>query len=160
MDLRKIEVILNWPTPSSIKEIQSFLGFANFYRRFIQGFSQKVTPITRLLRKGVPFHWSIEADKAFLSLKESFTSAPILKHPDTTLPFLLEVDASQFAVGGVLSQRDVKSGQIHPVAFFLKKLLPAEQNYTISERELLAIKKAFTEWRHYLLGARYTVTIY
>ena len=160
MDQKKVEAILNWPPPSTVKEVQSFLGFANFYRRFIQGFSEVVSPITRLLKKGVRFAWSEEADRAFSSLKGRFTSAPILQHPDTSQPFLVEVDASQCAVGGILSQRDPKTGLIHPVAFFSKKLLPAEQHYTISERELLAIKKAFTEWRHYLLGARHTVTVY
>ena len=160
MDSKKVEAILNWQSPNSVKQVQSFLGFSNFYRRFIQNFSRIITPITRLLRKGVPFLWTQEAEEAYQSLKKSFTSAPILSHPDPSQPFLVEVDASQFAVGGILSQRNPKTGVIHPVAYFSKKLLPAEQNYTISERELIAIKMAFLEWRHYLLGARHTITVF
>ena len=160
MDTRKVDAVMKWPVPTSVKEVQSFLGFANFYRRFISHFSEVVAPITSLLKKNKPFQWSLEAGKAFILLKERFTSAPILSHPDPDQPFFVEADASQIAVGGILSQRDPATGHLHPVAYFSKKLLPAEQNYTITERELLAIKLTFQEWRHYLLGAKHMITIY
>ncbi|KAJ1132224.1 hypothetical protein NDU88_010551 [Pleurodeles waltl] len=145
MDVKKISAIADWPEPSSVKDIQKFLGFANFYRRFIAHFADIAAPITTLLRKGQRFLWTDEAAHAFQLLKQKFTSAPILKHPDPDLPFFVEADASQVALGGVLSQRDAVDGQLHPIAFYSKKLLPAEQNYTVAERELLAIKVAFSE---------------
>ncbi|KAJ1171611.1 hypothetical protein NDU88_003471 [Pleurodeles waltl] len=160
MDVKKISAIADWPEPSSVKDIQKFLGFANFYRRFIAHFADIAAPITTLLRKGQRFLWTDEAAHAFQLLKQKFTSAPILKHPDPDLPFFVEADASQVALGGVLSQRDAVDGQLHPIAFYSKKLLPAEQNYTVAERELLAIKVAFSEWRHHLMGAKYPVTIF
>ncbi|KAJ1132588.1 hypothetical protein NDU88_010895 [Pleurodeles waltl] len=160
MDVKKISAIADWPEPSSVKDIQKFLGFANFYRRFIAHFADIAAPITTLLRKGQRFLWTDEAAHAFQLLEQKFTSAPILKHPDPDLPFFVEADASQVALGGVLSQRDAVDGQLHPIAFYSKKLLPAEQNYTVAERELLAIKVAFSEWRHHLMGAKYPVTIF
>ncbi|KAJ1203502.1 hypothetical protein NDU88_007287 [Pleurodeles waltl] len=110
--------------------------------------------------KGIKFPWDAEAEKAFQRLKNKFTEALILHHPDLAQPFFVEADAFQMAVGGVLSQRDPESGHFHPVAYFSKKLLPTEKNYTVVERELLVIKLAFQEWRQHLPGARYTITIY
>ncbi|XP_078518423.1 LOW QUALITY PROTEIN: retrotransposon-like protein 1 [Lissotriton helveticus] len=160
MDESKLKAIRDWPAPSTVKEIQSFLGFANFYRRFIQNFSEKVSPITRLLRKKEKFVWGSEAEGAFQFLKESFISAPILQHPDPLEPFFVEADASNLAIGGVLSQRNKKTGQLHPVAYYSRKLSSAELNYAIADKELLAVKDAFLEWRHYLLGARHVVTVF
>ena len=96
MDDKKVDAVLNWPTPSSVKELQQFLGFANFYRRFNRGFGSIAAPITALL-KGNPkhFQWTEQAEKAFQALKELFSTAPILKHPDPSKPFVAEVDASE-----------------------------------------------------------------
>ena len=159
MDPAKVQAILQWKSPNSVKEIQSFLGFANFYRRFIEHFSSIVTPITTLTRKGVPFVWTAEAEKAFQMLKQAFVQAPILQNPNPQLPFVVETDASQIAVGGILSQADVTSGSLHPVAFYSHKLNQAESNYSVGDKELLAIKLAFKEWRQYLLGAAHQVTV-
>ncbi|KAJ1126111.1 hypothetical protein NDU88_004520 [Pleurodeles waltl] len=157
---RKVKAVSEWPIPKSVCDVQCFLGFANFYRRFINHFSQTVAPITKLLRKKETFVWSPEADQAFSTLKEAFSTAPVLTHPDADRPFIVEADASDVAIGAVLSQRNKDTGQLHPVAYMSRKLNEAEQNYVIAEKELLAIRDAFKEWRHHLLGAKYTVTVY
>ena len=160
MDQKKVSAILDWPTPLDKKGVQCFIGFANFYRKFIRGFSAIVAPITQLTKQNLRFCWNPEAQKAFDTLKRLFTSAPILRHPNPTLPFLLEVDASEVAVGAVLSQRLGDKDLIHPVGFFSRKLSPTERNYDVGDRELLAIKTALEEWRYLLEGAIHPVLIY
>ncbi|KAI2659363.1 Transposon Tf2-8 polyprotein [Labeo rohita] len=159
MDQKKIDAILNWPPPSNVKELQRFLGFANFYRRFIQGYSSITAPLTSLLR-GKPKHltWNPAAHEAFQHLKHLFSTAPLLRHPDPGLPFTVEVDASTAGVGAVLSQAAGDPAILHPCAFYSHKLSPAEQNYDVGNRELLAIKLALEEWRHWLEGARHPIT--
>ncbi len=155
MDNSKIHAVTEWPQPSTIKELQRFLGFANFYRRFIRNYSMIASPLTSLL-KGKPskLRWSNEATAAFTKLKSSFTSAPILKHPDPNLPFVLEVDASDCGIGGVLSQRHGQPAKLYPCAFFSRKLTSAaERNYDVGNKELLSMKAAIEEWRHWLEGA-------
>ena len=151
MDDHKVEAVVSWPTPTSVKEVQRFLSFANFYRRFIRNFSSIAAPITSLL-KGAPkkLRWTEQADKAFADLKEAFTTAPILKHPDPTQPFIVEVDASETGVGAVLSQRTGSPLKLHPIVFYSHKLSSSERNYAIGDRELLAVKLALEEWRHWL----------
>src|SRR4030095_137898 len=105
-------------------------GFANFYRRFIKGYSKITAPITRLLKKEVKFHWSKGAQRAFKRLKEAFSSAPILHHFDSSKASIIETDASDYALGCVLSQKD-SDGNLHPTAFYSRKLIPAELNYEI-----------------------------
>ena len=157
---RKVKAVGDWPTPKSMRDVQCFLGFSNYYRRFISHFSHIVTPLSRLLRKKVPFIWSQEAEEAFLYLKRAFTSAPVLAHPNPDKPYIVEADASDVAVGAVLSQRDTYNGQLHPIAFLSKTLTDTERNYTIAEKELLAIKTAFKDWRQYLWGANHPVTVF
>ncbi|ROL53801.1 Transposon Tf2-6 polyprotein [Anabarilius grahami] len=156
MDERKVESISNWPEPTTIKELQRFLGFANFYRRFIKSFSSITHPLTSLLRhQPKSLSWSPAATNAFNLLKEAFTTAPLLVHPDPELPFIVEVDASTTGVGAVLSQQQGTPSKLHPCAFFSRKLNPAEVNYNIGDRELLAVKLALEEWRHWLEGAKH-----
>ena len=100
-----------------------------------------------------PFRWSSEAEKAFCDLKTRFTSAPILIFPDPERQFIVEVDASDTGVGAVLSQRSAKDQKVHPCAFFSRKLSTAERNYDVGNRELLAVKLALEEWRHWLEGS-------
>ncbi|XP_067230540.1 rhomboid-related protein 3 isoform X1 [Chanodichthys erythropterus] len=156
MDEGKVSAIQNWPTPSTIKELQRFLGFSNFYRRFIKNYSTIVSPLTNLLRKQPKsLSWSQPATEAFESLKKAFTTAPLLVHPNPDLPFVVEVDASTTGVGAVLSQQQGNPSRLHPCAFFSRKLNPAEVNYDIGDRELLAVKLALEEWRHWLEGANH-----
>ncbi len=154
MDEGKVEAISSWPIPTTIKELQRFLGFSNFYCRFILNYSTITSPLTNLLRgKAKSLTWNPAATEAFHTLKKVFTSAPLLIHPNPELPFVVEVEASTMGVGAVLSQQQGTPPKLHPCAFFSQKLSPAENNYDIGNRELLAIKLALEEWRHWLEGA-------
>jgi hypothetical protein len=130
MDPVKVKGIAEWPTPKCVKDVQSFLGFANFYRRFIENFGDVSRPLTMLTRKDQPFTWSDNQESAFLELKKRFTTSPILSMPDHEKPFHVEADSSDFASGAVLSQKD-DEGRLHPVAYISKALHEAEQNYEI-----------------------------
>uniref|UniRef100_A0A673CBI9 Gypsy retrotransposon integrase-like protein 1 n=1 Tax=Sphaeramia orbicularis TaxID=375764 RepID=A0A673CBI9_9TELE len=152
MDPEKVSAVREWPTPASRKDVQRFLGFANFYRKFIRGFSSVAAPLHSLTSSKSVFRWSPEAEKAFNHLKRAFSSAPILSVPDPALQFVVEVDASDLGVGAVISQRSPTDNRPHPCAFLSKRLSPAERNYDIGNRELLAIKVALEEWRHWLEG--------
>lgn len=149
----KVQAVVDWPEPNSRKQLQRFLGFANFYRRFIRNYSRVVAPLTELTSPRCPFRWSPEASAAFSELKQRFTTAPILVQPDPSKQFIVEVDASEVGVGAILSQRSEVDDKLHPCAFFSKRLSPAEQNYDVGNRELLAVKLALEEWRHWLEGA-------
>ncbi|KAI4898691.1 hypothetical protein NFI96_020791 [Prochilodus magdalenae] len=156
MDDQKVEAVANWPKPNSIRDLQRFLGFANFYRRFIRNYSSVAAPLTSLLKGDAKrLVWNAQAESAFEELKRRFTTAPLLKHPDPTRPFVVEVDASNVGVGAVLSQRSGEPQKLRPIAYFSHKLSPAERNYGIGDKELLAIKLAFEEWRHWLEGAQH-----
>ncbi|KAL0164208.1 hypothetical protein M9458_039961, partial [Cirrhinus mrigala] len=144
----------------SVKELQCFLGFSNFYRRFIQNYSSITAPLTSLLRgKPKTLIWNPTAREAFQWLKEIFSTAPLLHHPDPKLPFTVEVDASTTGVGAVLPQAVGEPPLLHPCAFYSRKLSPAEQNYDVGNRELLAIKLALEEWCHWLEGSTHPFTI-
>ncbi len=126
MDEGKVTAIQNWPM---IKELQRFLGFANFYRRFIQNYSSIAGPLTDLLkRKPKSLSWTPSATESFNILKETFITAPILVHPDPEKAFVVEVDASTTGVGAVLSQQQGTPAKLHPCAFFSHRLSPAEKN--------------------------------
>ncbi|KAK3537590.1 hypothetical protein QTP70_016616 [Hemibagrus guttatus] len=156
MDVVKVQAVTEWPAPTSVRELQRFLGFANFYRRFIRNYSSVAGPLTSLLRgKPKKLTWTDLARSAFQQLKNCFTTAPILRHPDPDLPFVVEVDASSSGLGAVLSQRHSEPSKLHPCAFYSRKLTSAEVNYDVGNRELLAIKAALEEWRHWLEGARH-----
>ncbi|KAL0161265.1 hypothetical protein M9458_044990, partial [Cirrhinus mrigala] len=153
---RKVDAVRNWPPPTTIKERQRFLGFANFYRRFISHYSQLSALLTSLICQGNKnLSWTPEACQAFQDLKQTFCAAPALTHPDPNLRFVVEVDAATLGVGAVLSQWRGEPPVLHPCAFFSKKLSPVEQNYDVGNRELLAIKLALEEWRHWLEGAQF-----
>ncbi|KAI2665770.1 Transposon Tf2-9 polyprotein [Labeo rohita] len=158
MDDTKVKAVRDWPRPKTLKELQRFLGFSNFYRRFIRSFSTVAAPLTSMVKKGdTRLTWSPDAIHAFHELRHRFTTAPVLRHLDPQLPFLVEVDASSTGVGTVLSQRQGQPPKTFPCAFFSHKLSPAERNYDVGNRELLAIKLALEEWRHWLEGARWAL---
>ena len=158
MDPERITTVLNWPVPKTIKQLQSFLGFANFYRRFIYGYSKMSAPLTKLI-KGQPKHlaWNPQAQTALDELKKAFTKGPLLRHFDPALRIVLFTDASDYAVSGIITQEF--EGQYHPIAFHSRKLIAAELNYDTPEKEMLAIVDCFKHWRHYLEGARQTITL-
>ncbi len=153
MDPDRVKAVVNWPTPDSRKALLRFLGFANFYRRFIRNFSQLAAPLTALTSTKMTFRWSNAAEAAFTKLRGRFVSAPILRAPDPTRQFVVEVDASEVGVGAVPSQRATSDDKVHPCAFFSHQLSPAESNYDIGNRELLAVKLALEEWHHWLEGS-------
>ena len=149
MDKQKIKAILEWPTPKSQHDVMVFLGFANYHRSFLKHFSLYTTPLTNLLKKNKKFNWGEKEEKAFNALKDLFTSKPVLKIFSPDKPCVMETDASDFAIGSILSQHDDK-GTLHPIAYYSRKLKPAEINYEIYDKEMLAIIDSFIHWRHYL----------
>ncbi|KAI5085992.1 hypothetical protein C0J45_23069, partial [Silurus meridionalis] len=153
MDPARVQAIRDWPTPTSRRHLQRFLGFANFYRRFVKGYSSVAAPLHLLTSSLRSFFWGPEAEEAFLELKRRFTEAPILIFPDPARQFVVEVDASGVGVGAVLSQVCPEDNRLHPCAFFSRRLSSSERNYPVGERELLAVKLALEEWRHWLEGA-------
>ena len=158
MDPQKIEAILQWEAPKNVRDVRAFLGFANFYRRFIDSFSALSAPLVRLTKKDVRFIFDRVCQKAFQALKDAFTSAPILRHFDPDLPCIVEADSSDYALGGILSQKDAQ-GITRPVAYFSHRLSPAECNYEIYDKELLAIIRCFEQWRPELEGATFPIEV-
>ena len=154
----KIKIILDWPAPRKVKDVQSFLGFANFYRRFIPHYSDISVPLTRLTRKGTVWNWTDECQEAFDMLKRAFTSAPALVHFVPGAPIIVETDASDYALGAILSIVS-GDGEVHPVAFHSRTFSAPELNYDVHDKELLAIFEAFRVWRHYLEGSAAPVDV-
>jgi hypothetical protein len=133
MDPRKIQAIIEWTSPKSVPELRSFLGLANYYRRFIKGYNKKTTPLSDLLKKNRRWEWMIDCQQAFEKLKTTVVSALVLGLPDFEKPFEVHIDASDRAIGGVLVQEG------HPVAFESQKLNDAEHNYSTCEKEMTAV---------------------
>lgn len=158
-DPEKVEAILNYPTPTCRKEVKRFLGTATWYRRFVPNFSTIAGPLNKLTsqkKSAPPFKWSPEADDAFNKLKECLISAPILASPDYNLPFEVHTDASDYGVGAMLTQ--TVDNVERPIAYMSKSLTGAEKNYSITERETLAVLTALEHWRCYLEnGKRFNV---
>ena len=158
MDPAKLSVIAAWPPLKTVKAVRSFLGFCNFYCKFIPGFSNMVAPLTILTHKNQPWVWSPAQQTAFTTLLSCFQTTPILHLPDVRHPFVIMTDASLLASGGVLMQKD-DNGDLHPCEYFSQMFSPAEQNYDIYDRELLAVIHALDHWRHYLQGTSHLVTL-
>ena len=157
-DPRKVQTIVEWDTPRNIKDVQSFLRFANFYRGFIKEYSKIVELLTNLTHKDKKFMWNPEAQRAFEELKQRFTESPILAFFDPEREVVIETDASDHTIASVISQPD-DQGRLRPLAFYSKKLGPAECNYQIYEKELLAIVTALKEWCQYVEGNKRTVKV-
>ena len=158
MDHGKINAIKEWPTPTKVKDIQTFLGFANFYRRFVKNFSMITKPMTALLQKDSKWSWGPEEQASFDKMKEAFMSEPILILPRVEEPFRMEADASNFAYGAILSQKG-EDDKWHPVSYFSKTMTKEERNYQIWDKEMLAIIKALGHWRIYLEGSIHQIEI-
>ena len=158
MAQNKVDIIRDWPEPRKVKDIQSFLGFANFYCRFIYNYSDIVVPLTRLTQKDALWNFSTDCRRSFNSLKEAFTSAPILTHYQPDAPIIVETDASDYAIAGILSNI-CPNGEICPVAFYSHTLTAPKLNYDTHDKELLTIFEAFRSWRHYLEGSASPVDV-
>ena len=154
MDPIKIEGVRNWAVPKTVKELRAFLGFCNFYRAFIAKFSDITKPLTK---KGLQWLWGTDQQQAFDALKTACTSYPVLRTPDWSRPFILETDASGYAMAAVIGQQ-FEDGQ-HPIAFYSRSLLPAEQNYDIHDKELGAVVFGFKQGRSLFLGAQHPIEV-
>jgi len=154
----KVKIIQDWLEPKKVKDIQSFLGFANFYRRFIFNYSDIVILLTHLTQKNIPWKFDSFYHNAFNSLKKAFTSIPILTHwiPDTEL--IVKTNALDYALAAILSIIN-KDNKVHPVAFHSYTFTTAELNYDTHDKKLLAIFEAFKIWQHYLEGLAYPINV-
>ncbi|KAM1695946.1 hypothetical protein ACFXTN_027529 [Malus domestica] len=155
VDKSKVDLVRYLPSPTSVREVRSFLGHAGFYRRFIKDFSKIAQPLCRLLQKDVSFEFNEACEKAFKHLKELLTTAPIITPPDWSIPFELMCDASDYALGAVLGQR--KNKHSHVIYYASRTLNDAQLNYSTTEKELLAVVFALDKFRSYLIGTKVIV---
>lgn len=153
----RVRAINEWADPTNVRELQRFLGFINYYRRFIKNFSAIATPLFALLKKESVWTWEGTQKSAFQGLKDALSATTKLRAPDRSLPFVVETDASKTAIGCALSQ--VVNGKLHPLAFHSRTMKAAEQNYPIFEQEALAVREALKKWSHYLRGGKYPVRV-
>ena len=158
MDPAKLSAITTWPLLKTVKAVCSFLGFCNFYRRFIPNFSNTAAPLTILTCKNQPWVWSPDQQTAFDLLLSQFQTTPVLQLPDVHRPFVVMTNASLLASGGVLMQKD-DNGDLHPCAYLSQTFTAAKWNYNIYDRELLAVIHALDHWCHYLQGTNHPVTL-
>jgi hypothetical protein len=159
MDPIKVAGVVEWPKPANKKQVQSFLGFVNFYRRFIRDFSHHARPLFDLMGKNAPWVWGDVQQAAFDELKRMVTSMPVLTFADDARAYCVEADSSDFATGAVILQQG-DDEKWHPIAFMSKSLNAVERNYEIHNKEMLAIIHALEEWRHYLEGAQHKFEIW
>ena len=157
MEQEKIKVVKEWKTLTKVKDVKSFLGFANFYQRFIQNFSYTAKLLNELKGKK-DWKWEEEHQRVFEELKEKITSQPVLVLPRREEKFRVETDASEHAIGEVLSQEQDRKWK--PIAFLSRTMQPVERNYEIYDKELLAIVEALTKWRQYVLDTVETFEIW
>ena len=158
MDLVKITGVRDWPILKNVTKVQSFVGFVNFYHRFIPDFSHVASPLHCLTKKAEPWQWAEPEETVFQALKLLVTSAPILILPNQDACFRLETDASGYATGAILSQL-CNNEKWHPVDFTSKSLSLVECNYAIYKKELLLVTCRLEEWRHILEGTKHTIKI-
>ncbi|CCO37599.1 Retrotransposable element Tf2 155 kDa protein type 1 [Rhizoctonia solani AG-1 IB] len=151
LDRLKIQAVKEWPTPTTVKQVQSFLGFANFVRQFVANFSQIARPLHNLVKKEVKWQCTDKEEKAFRDLQQAIITAPVIVHADPAKPYFLETDASGAALGSVLSQRQ-DDGRLHPIGYLSESFKGAEQNYDTHDKELLAIIRSFEHWRTWNTG--------
>lgn len=155
-DKSKFSVIEDWSTPSSLKEVRSFVGFASYYRRFVPHFSEIVEPLNRLSQKNAVFNWTDECEQAFIELKSRLTKSPVLAYPDPEQHFILDTDASDIAMGAVLAQKNSHGDEV-AIAFASKALTRSQRNMGSTRKELLAAVTFTAHFRHYLLGDQFTL---
>jgi len=156
MDDSKVQVIQEWPVPRKVKDIQLFLGFANFYHHFMVNYSDVTVLLMRLTCKNSAWNWSSSCQEAFVLLKKAFTTALILHHFNPFMPPIIETDASDYVITGVFSLC-TEDGDVHPIVFYSRTLTGAELNYDMHNKELLAIFDAFKTWHHYLKSPHHTI---
>ena len=154
-DPAKIEKVKDWPAPTNLTETKSFLGLCSYYKNFIERYGEVAKPLNELSRSDVVFEWTDDCQKAFDTLKERLTTAPILAYPDLDEEFILDTDASAYAISGVLSQ--MQGGHERVIAYGSKTLSEAERNYCTTRRELLAMVYFCPYYKHFLLAKEFTL---
>ena len=155
-DPDKIRAVEQWPTPSNVSDVRSFLGLASYYRRFIEDFAEIASPLHRLTAKSIErFQWSSECDRAFRSLKEKLVTAPVLAFPRSDAKFIVDCDASDYGLGAVISQE--QDGSERVIAYASRVLDNRERRYSTTKKEMLAMVYAIRHFRHYLYGRPFTV---
>ena len=152
---KEVEAIKLFPTPNCTKDVKSSLGLAGYYRKFITKFSHISAPLTRLLKKNVDWEWTQECEQSFIKLKSILSSEPLLQYPDFMQPFIVTTDASNIAIGCILSQG--KIGEDKPIAYASRKLNDAETRYSTFDKEFLAIIWGCKHYRTYLLGRSFLI---
>lgn len=155
VDPEKVQAILQIPSPTNVGEVRRIIGMTSWYRRFIPDYSTLTAPITKLLRKNSKFLWTDECDDAFRTLKQILISAPVLSCPDFSLPFVIQCDASGYGLGAVLTQQHVDGERV--VAYISRSLTKNERNFTVTERECLAVLWAIERLRPYIEGVKFSV---
>ena len=158
MDTIKLRAIQDWPLPRMVKDTQKFLGFCNFYHRFVKDYSHIARPLFNLTKKGNSWNWTTECNTAFETLRQTMITSPVLRLLDHEKPFTLITDASDYTMGMILEQNNAL-GRSHPIAYFSKSLQPAKRNYEIHDKELLAIIHALKHFRHYIQGSPHETRI-
>ena len=154
-DPMKTAAVAEWPPPSNVRELRSFLGFCTYYRRFVRNFADIAAPLHALTKEGVAFNWSTECQDSFRCLKSALVKAPVLQYPDPSKPFILDTDASSMGIGGVLSQ--IHDGVERVVAYFSRTLTAPEKNYCVTRKELLAVVETIRHFHIYLYGSKFTI---
>lgn len=150
VDNSKIEAILQWPRPTTVRALRGFLGLTGYYRKFVQDYGILAAPLTALLRKN-SFAWSAEAEFAFQKLKNTLTATPVLALPDFSQPFMVEYDASEVGIGAVLQQQE------RPIAFYSRAMVQRHKKLSAYEKELIGLAKAVRHWHAYLWGHQFVV---
>ena len=154
-DQSKVEAVSNWPTSKNKRELTGFLGLCSYYRKFIKSFANIAGPLHRLTEKETEFVWTVQCNEAFLKLKQLLTTAPILAYPIASGRYTLDTDASEKAIGAVLSQE--QNGHERVIAYYSRSLTRRERNYCVTREELLAVVKAIEKFHYYLYGQRFVV---
>ena len=153
MEKKKVQGVIEWLVPRSIKDVQKFLGLANYYRWFVKDFAMIAKPLHETMRKGKKWEWGEKQQKAFEELKRRFMTESVLVTPNLDKEMRVEADASDFAMGGVLLIK-CEDERWRPVAYISKSLNEAKKNYEIHDKEMLAIIRCLEAWRHFLEGAK------
>ena len=153
MEKEKVQRVMEWPVPKSVKDVQKFLRLANYYRQFVKDFAMIAKPLHKMMRKEKKWNWGEKQQRAFEKLKERFMTEPVLVIPNLDKEMRVEVDVLDFATGGVLSMK-CEDEKWRPVAYISKSLNEAERNYEIHNKEMLAIIQCLEAWRHFLKGAK------
>ena len=159
MDPVKLDGIASWPTPTKVKDVRSFLGFANFYQRFIPDYSNVARPLIDLSKKNLNWNWSPSCQSSFDSLKRLFLSKPVLHLPDLSASFAIATDTSKHASGAILLQTD-PNGDWHPCSYLSQSFSPAKRNNDIYDRELLMVIRTLKSWCHYLHSSPFPVQVF